>query len=213
MLNIVQKQIMRVITMKSGKEQREFFRLDAELIFDYQINSADPGYANEPDPTFSRYVNLSQQLRKMDSENSQLIDHFRFNNVKTYQLFQLINQKLETIARTVLFEHAMPTQWVNISAGGMAFREQYAIAINTDLTMRLILLPKYTAVELSGTVVDCVGEQDDDPISQRKPYRISVKFYELTEHEQQLLMQHVFHSQAKTIREQKKVSDTDNNNG
>lgn len=192
--------------MSSDENKREFFRLDSELVFDYEIiNESSQLKTNKPNNDFAKYVALAQALRQLDVDNAKIVDKLKAQHPTVLRYFEIINQKIELAARMLMFERPMPTYWVNLSAGGLAFWNEKQLEPGTQLCLRFILQPNYSALELKGEVIESVENAEHN----QKPYRISVRFHAAKESEQQLIMQHNFHMQAKMIREQKKYSADD----
>jgi hypothetical protein len=107
------------------QEQRETFRVDDIIYFDYKIiNVPDKQLATDEDvfgPAGQKYLETSQNLQNIDAEIAELTSAVALKDPTIAHFFNLLNSKIEFLSRMVLLENKLKFHEVNLSLGGMAF--------------------------------------------------------------------------------------------
>lgn len=184
-----------------SKERRNYFRFDDELELDFQIITEDDkqAIAQGTDP-ISRYQRLLERMRTLDQDHQDLYQRLKKHDPSMAEYVELLNHKVELIMQSILLSGSKPKSQVNISAGGLGFHFETMISVETTLRIKLVFHPSMQALISIGEVVACVYEPD---VSAESPYRIAVEFKEISDTDQQLIMQHIYSKQAEQQRNKK----------
>lgn len=181
------------------EERRRFFRLDDEVVMDFQAITQDE---------FSHWKeNHSQQkseLKQLEQDIGNLIHQVRSVHPAIGQVLELLNRKLNLLNGNSTTHPELNLSMtearvrVNLSACGMAFNTDADLRGSSHLLFNLQLKPSNAILSLAGNIVsiDDSGESD-------APYMVRVNFEGLKETEQELLIQHLFQLQSRTLRLQR----------
>lgn len=179
------------------EERRRFFRLDDEIVMDFRAISHDE---------FSHWKESQNQqkseLRELEDEIGTLVHQLRTSHPALGQLMELFNRKINLLhGHTGTHPELSLTSTearvrVNLSACGMAFHTDSDLSNQTHLLFNLQLKPSNANLALAGNIV---GIEKCD--SSESPYLVRVNFEDLKESEQELLIQHLFHLQSRTLRD------------
>lgn len=188
-----------------SNERRHFFRLDDDVIFEYRPISDDDDAADfgKDEPIIS-CMHILDDIREIDAlgqpalqriamHNPSIADYFRVNNKKIEMLTRFLTEEL--LAKFVLRADERETQTVNISAGGIAFNTNEALAVNSLVKVKTILLPTYDCILATAVVVGCKQEEDS--------FRISSKFLQLADVDEQKIIRHIYSLQLKQHQQNK----------
>lgn len=179
----------------SGPEQRDFFRVSQDVIFDYKAVenfAAENGKAdNEFDDATS--LSLIDELRRLDRDNVQALRILSDKNRLLGDYLQALSTKIDLIARHTLFardenDNNKATTRINLSEDGLAFLSQRAIYKGSYIAVRLIFLPSYSPVITFAKVLRCDPSKDK--------YNIAVKFHRLEEVYRQEISRQILRAQA-----------------
>jgi c-di-GMP-binding flagellar brake protein YcgR len=124
------------------------------------------------------------------------------------ELIALLNQKLERLSPFEKHEHtllAYRAREVNMSACGLAFNEEDPVAIGSQLILYLVLANGHK-LTLKGLVVGCQLEREQKPDEDDR-YNWRVDFINLTEKDQELLIQNVVQRQSAQLSKNIKIVD------
>lgn len=180
------------------EDRRRFFRLDDEVVMDFRAISQDE---------FSHWKenqNLQKsELRELEDEIGILVHQLRTSHPALGKLMELFNRKLNLLnGQAVIHPELNLTSTearvrVNLSACGMAFQTSADLSNQSHLLFNLQLKPSNATLSLAGNIVGIEKSTDPD-----EPYLVRVNFEDLKESEQELLIQHLFQLQGRTLREQ-----------
>ncbi|VUD68824.1 hypothetical protein TDB9533_04183 [Thalassocella blandensis] len=186
------------LTENSGKaEQRDFFRVSQDVIFDYHV--VDSFTADERDPQHefesSISLNLLSDLRRLDKDSEQTLRVLTEKNRLLGDYLQTLSAKIDLIAKQVLFEQdkdkGRPKTRINLSEDGLAFLSDRMLYKNSYIALRLIFLPYYTPVTSFAQVIRC--KQRDE---KEQSFHTAVKFHRLSESDRRELARQIMRTQA-----------------
>ena len=151
-------------------DERKNFRINDHIEISYYI-VPDNTASNEIEPAILDAALFDKQSAR----------HFK------------LMQKLQQLANHLFEAYSRDSQEVNISAGGVAFHAKEALADNTRLKLKIVLPHTLQGFICSARVVLCRHLPKRDA---ERPYRISVKFTELSEQYEQLLQRYILQQQT-----------------
>ncbi len=199
--------------MTKNEERRSFFRMDDELIFDYRVIDDENTEVtfDEEEPIIS-CMKILDEIKDIDSmgqpilqrismHNPSIADYLRNNNRKFDIIIRFLTEEL--LAKFVLQADKRSPVKVNLSAGGVGFYADESLEKGTLLKVKLILMPTYDCIINSAVVVGTEVVKGAE-----KPYRVSCKFVELDDHDEQRIIRHIYHKQ---IEEHKKAKQEEKN--
>ena len=184
-------------------ERREYFRIDDEVVLEYRaIRDEDVEplveriQAGVPD-RFTAASSFAATSRQM----SQVIHKVQNQSPELARCLRTIDQKLNILAQLFVTEEIQieqhPAQEVNLSAGGLAFRSQEAIAEGTLLEMRMVLFPSLIGILNVSRVLHCERLSDGDA---QFPWQIAVAYEHLRESDRELLVRHIMTKETQRMR-------------
>ena len=190
---------MKMVGNELSDEKREYFRIDDEVILCYSVLAEDAdmnkntkaeqqsinrltlkarfdSLSREMQPIHRRVIDscspeVAQYLSKVDTKLNMLSEHFVENEINAQQMQ----------------EHS-----VNIGAGGMSFTTTEAIAVDTMIELRLILLPENSGVFTYAKTISC----DSVGIGS---YNIGVQFEGMDVDIQDQISRHVLQRERENI--------------
>jgi c-di-GMP-binding flagellar brake protein YcgR len=164
-------------------ERRRYFRINDTVQLSYRVTY--PQIIEGP--ADNTYDLIAEQDRRMEV----LIAEQKHHQPALIELIALLNQKVERLAKankTADDIFVYRARKINISACGLAFTENYPLAVGAQLQLFLIF-ENNTKMSIEGLLVDC----QEDP---EKQYIWRVDFLNLTSKNQEKLIQHVVQRQS-----------------
>jgi hypothetical protein len=140
-----------------------------------------------------KYLEAAQYFQNIDSKISDLHQNLNAADQEIIHYLNLLNSKIDYLARKLLMRDSIQLRKVNISLGGMSFKTTEEIKEHNCLKILLYTKPKMIPIILDATVV--YAQYIDGTM-----YRISVSFNQLTSEQEQLLSQHILLIQTKLER-------------
>ncbi len=180
-------------------ERRRYFRINDTVKLSYR--QLDKRGKSLEDDNFDL---IAEQDRRMET----LISELKNENPKMIELIALLNQKLERLSPFEQHENtvlAYRAREVNMSACGLAFSEEIPVAIGSQLILYLVLA-NGLKLTLRGLVVGCQLEREYT-IEDGDRYNWRVDFINLTEKDQELLIQNVVQRQSVQLSKNIKIVD------
>ena len=176
-------------------ERRQHFRIEDQIYFDYKI--LEPGncyseHALQEDLLGNggrRYVETMDYFREMDYELAELTQSLALKDPTIAHYLNLINAKIDYLVRHLMIGNKMRLRSVNISLGGMAFKTKEHVKEKTHLKVVIYTKPKMIPIIVNAVVVY------SQYINQFN-HHTAVQFENLTQEDEQLLSQHIMHSQT-----------------
>ncbi|MCO6414256.1 MAG: PilZ domain-containing protein [Thiogranum sp.] len=187
-------------------ERREYFRIDDEVVLEYRLISEDDVeplveriQARVPD-RFTAASSFAATSRQM----AHLMHKVQSQSPELARCLQAIDQKLNLLAQLFVTEEIhieeQPTQEVNLSAGGIAFRSQQEIATGSLLEMRIVLFPSLIGILNISRVMHCERINDDN---RQFPWQIAATYEHLRESDRELLVRHVMSKETRRLRSER----------
>lgn len=178
-------------------ERRRYFRINDTVGISYQVLSSEEQGENVDRPYIPDVLDLvSQQDRKIE----QLLAEVSRENPKVAELVRLFNQKLERVVSQIVVEShlvdriAQRVKEANISACGIAFKNDEAISLGAKLKLELTLFPNERKILTNGYVVGC------DHVLETDMWFVRIDFYSMTEQSQEHLIQHIVQGQSAQLK-------------
>lgn len=193
------------MTQPNNDERRRYFRINDTVKLSYCI-STKPGDCDD----YCGYDLTAEQ----DARIQRIITEQKHENPAIIELIDLLNQKIDHLAhgdkspQTILAHQARN---VSISACGLAFTEQEAIKIGTQLRLFLVL-DSNKKIELEGLVIDCIPQNNQENtktntntknLDTATLFKWRVDFLHVSSHNQELLIQHIVRRQSTLLAEQR----------
>ncbi len=179
-------------------ERRRFFRLDDEVVLDFQLLLDDNVCVEQQNKQLT-------ELQALEQEIGALIHQLRSQNATFGRLAEVFNQKLNLIAGAHLREQILDEGSdgerveVNLSACGIAFANREPLPKKAKMLLNIQLKPSNTQLVLIGRIVGV------DRIEGDKPYLIRAEFENLSETQQELLIQHLFMLQNRHLKQRQEA--------
>ena len=194
-------------------ERRTYFRVEDEIIFDYAVVSQDDldlARARRED-TATAGERLNAFLLQTQAELDLALGKVRTSSPAAATCMTLLNRKLNAIAGLLplsvegkdgLLEQPMTR--CNLSASGIAFEGDGALAPGTLVKMRLIIPPSYELAVVLGEVSRC-EVLDDQP----GRYSLAIDFHFMTDECKEILISNSLRKEAALLRARRKRDDAD----
>src|SRR5690606_27316013 len=158
-------------------ERRSFFRIDESIALEYREVDERTANREEAEKVYpdSASVVLHSELKKIDSDNAQLLFQLKNGNRALGEYLHNLNRKIELLAQRLLAEHKPPaltdiTRQVSLSEGGIAFGSAKPIAKNSYIALRLTFLPSYAGLIIFAKIIRC-------ELCKAGDYQIAAKFH------------------------------------
>ncbi len=191
-------------------ERREYFRIDDEVALDYRvIDSRDVDQLLEKIQSrlvdrFTAASSFTATTRQM----THLIHKIQTQSPELARCLQAIDQKLNMIAQLFVSEEIkeklQDTREVNLSAGGVAFRAQHELPVDTLLELRMVLFPSLVGILTISRVIHCERVSDGNP---QFPWQVAVEYEHLKETDRELLVRHIMARETEQLRSQRTEND------
>lgn len=176
-------------------ERRRYFRIDDYIQLSYlpvdrqQVNNVAPE-SFFPD---AGLITLQAELKKIDSETSQLLFQIRDQNRHLGEYLQLVNRKIDLLGQQLMASQHLtdqpgPSREVNLSEEGIAFTNADALEIKQYIALHLVFLPSYAGVVLFAQVTRCEPHRNGQ-------FLIAAQFQQPSGTQLQLLSQQIMHAQ------------------
>ena len=186
-------------------DEREYYRIDDAVEFSYYLvpenrASADFTEADLKKHLFEHHAyehfQLIKQLRAIDIKSYPLFLEISQQNPSLAEYLNIINEKMMFINNAFFKAFERPAKTLNLSAGGCAFSNREELAEGTRLKIKLILRPSFHGIITSGVVV---SSRYLPNTCADNPYKISLKFTEMSEDDRQMIQQHIIKKQSKNL--------------
>jgi hypothetical protein len=185
-------------------ERRHYFRIDDKAYLRVKLLSEEAYQQmmkrGGPEHDGS---GLAAQLHTLTVQLGNVLLTIRKNNPEVAQYLQLLDKKLEIVARQVeggRGETITPDTRVNLCNGGIAYWNETLVARDTKLEIHLVLFPSYLRIAALGRVAHC--EEDPQAPAPRR-FRIGVEFTRIGEAEEDGLARHLIELQSAQLRRQR----------
>lgn len=194
------------------QERRKYFRIDDNVMLKYRVIPTE-----EVQSTTDRLkvpipnaFSLSSDFAAMREQITMLKRSIEKNNMQIAQYMQLIDRKLDMVAKVLLVQNMGGDEnlWrlVNLGAGGIAFDSPVVLPASSILEIKLGLLPSHAGLRTLGKVL-----RSDKLPEGKIGYRVAVAFLHVRDSDRELLVQHILWRQAQALRDQRSVTDQHDN--
>lgn len=187
----------------NGDDRRKYFRIEQRVSLELKI-IPESEIAEHPSPTqfeVSPNFLLLSQLQEMETESSHLLRKIAEKDSNTAAFLQIVHEKIERIAQAVASSEmkigSAAIQEVNISEGGLQFRQDHAIDKGAFLSLKLVFPESSIGLLIYAQCCRCDAMADGS-------YVTSVEFVHMPESCRMILARQIFESQA---RERKRLSE------
>ena len=187
--------------LKSNQERRRYFRVTDLVGLRYQFLSQDEqALAIQAKPT-----SLKDLLKQIDNEVLANLAIIQSSQPEVYRLLDLLNQKINlALGSDKNQEEELDTTsnvcCVNLSACGLAFPTDKPAALNQYISLELILYPNNIRLTLLAAAISCDCYEEE---SERNKYVVRADFVDMSEANQEVLVQHVIKRQAMQLKQQR----------
>ncbi len=192
-------------------ERREYFRIEDEIALDYR-----PVDASEVDGLVERIrshmvdrFTASSSFAATSRQMGHAIHKVQHDSPELARCLQAIDNKLNMIAQLFVSEemhiHDHPSREVTLSAGGLAFRSQQKIDLDSLLELRMVLFPSLVGILTISRVIKCERMQDSNS---EFPWLIAVEYEHLRESDRELLVRHIMAKETEQLRAQRSENDS-----
>ena len=180
----------RIRTINELANHRQYFRIEDKASVEIAVLSEQHSAAEyfKLNPEFG----LISEFQLLDVEAKHLLHAVTEKDKNLGQLLRLFNKKLDALSRVV----ALTTQAedhnqileVNLSEGGLAMPYPQLLVDDQAVAVKLILLPSYSGLLLTGKVLSCLGQQS--------PYELHIEFTDISDAHRQLIARHIMRLQS-----------------
>ncbi|TAL58823.1 MAG: PilZ domain-containing protein [Legionella sp.] len=177
-------------------ERRQHFRIDDHIYFDYRL--VEPGqFCSDLSITNQllgehgqKYMEAAQYFQNIDYELAELTQGIGVKEPALAHYLNLLNAKIDFLARQLLMKDKIHLRKVNLSLGGITFKTTELVKEKSNVKLIIYTKPKMIPIIVDGVVVYSKYHSENN-------YRTSVCFNNLTHDQEQLLSQHILLAQVK----------------
>lgn len=195
---------MEPVNCEDVRERRNFFRINDKVLLTYRLLDEETyqGLKNKASNNKVNSFNLKAHFAALDQSMRPVMSRLRQQSGDLALCISAMDQKLEMLAE-VLFQtdndvENLPSQEVNLSAGGICFQAQKPVQPESILQLRMLLMPSGVGIEAYARVVYCqrVKKQEVG----RFPYKVGAEFRHMREEDKDLIIRHVLCKEARERR-------------
>jgi len=188
--------------VNSQAERRRYFRVTDLVGLNYRfLSEGERDLAMSAQPT-----SLNNLLATIEEEIVVILHSLKLQNPELHRLMDLFNQKIN-----LAFGHGLADKnqhsgasiracQVSISACGIAFPCREEAQLGQTLALDLTLYPSNLRLQLMASVISCEPHPHS---SKDEPYLLRADFENLSDNDQELLVQHVIKRQAHQLKDQR----------
>jgi len=187
-------------TCGENRERRGFFRIVDDVILTYRLVERAE-YEQLPDKRSNRDTsafNLKAKFAALDRSLRPILNRLEERSSDLACYLNMLNEKLDLLADILVTQEKdasnLPSQEVDLSAGGMSFQVQKPIEAGSILKLRMLLQPSGIGIETYAKVVYCKPDGKFRPGG--FPYRIGVEFRHMRDEDSDLITRHVLCKEA-----------------
>ncbi|KTD25761.1 MULTISPECIES: PilZ domain-containing protein [Legionella] len=180
-------------------ERRQHFRIEDQVYFDYKLVEPGELYSDKLiteellGQSGKRYLETTQYFQSIDYEISKLTQALAVHEPALAHYLNLINAKIEYLARHLMIGEKIHLRKINLSLGGMAFKTKERIKEKTHMKIIIYTKPKMIPILLNASVVYSQYYNENQ-------YHTAVQFEEMDKEQEQLLSQHIILAQQSKCR-------------
>ncbi|PCK10190.1 MAG: pilus assembly protein PilZ [Alteromonadaceae bacterium] len=182
---------------KKASDQRDFFRIDQDVLFEYRPVDAYTAENQSTEGLFEDSATTStfSELKRIEQESMATLRKIAERDALLGEYLNSLNAKIDLIARHTLLHQdesseEQAKERINLSEGGLAFMSERALYKDSYLAIRLIFLPSYAPVISFAKVLRCQMKEDK--------HHVAAKFYRLAESNRREMSRQILKFQART---------------
>lgn len=183
-------------------ERRRYFRVTDLIGLNYRLlDEGERELAIRAQPS-----SLKSLLAQMDEQISVALQSVKNVSADVHLLLDLFNQKINlafghgVAGQAADYEQAMKACQVNLSACGIAFPCHETMALNQHMLLEITLFPNNVKLQLLAAVIGC---EEHPEATDNCPYLVRADFTNISDADQELLVQHVIKRQGQQLKEQR----------
>lgn len=191
--------------MTRDKERRRFFRIDDQVNLYYKkVDEKKVTPASHISDNVLGNCSLSAALELISQESRVMMHRLERTEPDVADYLKLIESKIDLISQAVMMQGTdfkeKDTCNANLSASGLAFESEEALAVGDYLEIKMLLVSCMAVIVTYGKVIYCKPKNNPDS---RFSHVIGVDYVNMKEQDRELLIRHVVKRQLQQIRENK----------
>lgn len=187
---------MNSTTPKNRSEQRDFFRISQDVIFDYQVIDSFTAEETEPQQAFTDDApnSLLDELKQLDKNNTETLRLIGQQDQLIAEYLRNLNKKIDLIARQIMFQqettNTKPKTRINLSEDGLAFIANRMLYKNSYIAVRLVFLPSFTPITAFAQIIRCEPKHEE-----QGAFHTAARFHGLSELNRKEIARQIMQSQ------------------
>jgi len=181
----------------SAHDQRDYFRIDEDVLFEYKAVSNDVADTHNPDDVFedsSGGIDLINQLKRLEKDSVQSLKLLSDKNRLLGDYLASLGKRIDLVARHVAFNNEeslskRPKTRISLSEDGVGFLSERPFYKSSMLALRVIFLPNYEVVNIFAQVVRCISRDETN--------QVAARFHRITDKDRQVISRHILRSQVR----------------
>mgnify|MGYP003631744231 FL=1 len=188
--------------LKPNHERRRYFRVSDLVGLRYQLLSQD----EQALTIQSQPSSLQDLLKQINNEILSNLALIQTSQPEVHRLLDLLNQKVnlalgaDNYNQDQDLESSNNVCSVNLSACGLAFPVEKPANLNQYMSLELTLYPNNTRLTLLAAVIACDRYEEE---SESNKYIIRANYVDISDANQEVLVQHVIKRQAMQLKQQR----------
>ena len=183
-----------------ARERRGFFRINDDVVLTYHLID-DESYRQleqkESNSEVSGFT-LKARFAAIDQSLRPVMNRLQQHSEDLATCLNAIDEKLSMLAEALFTAENdvedLPSQEVNLSAGGISFHVQKPVEPESILQLKMLLLPSRIGIVSYARVVYCQRVKGYE--IGRFPYKVGVEFQHMREEDSDLIIRHMLCKEA-----------------
>ena len=180
------------MSYQDADDRREYYRIEDLIALDFSLLSGPEALASDALHDSSPLFNLLSDLHLMDFESQHLLRHISERDRTLANYLKVMNKRIDllgqALAQNLVRDIGAPRK-VSLSEGGVSFNHPQAVAQESHLALKMVLMPQALGLLLRAKVVHCQPQADGQ-------FEIGTEFEAMTDAQRQLLARHILQKQA-----------------
>ncbi|MGR9051852.1 MAG: PilZ domain-containing protein [Gammaproteobacteria bacterium] len=188
-----------------NKERRRYFRIDDEVNLYYRkVDEKLIQQTSHMSGNLLANCSLAAALDMISQESRVMMNRIERNTPEVADYLKLIDSKIDVIAQAIMMQGTefkeQDTRNANLSASGVAFDTEEAMAPGEYLEIKMLLVSCMAVIVAYGKVIYCHAKASPD---HHFTHVVGVDYINMKEQDRELLIKHVVKRQMQQIRENK----------
>lgn len=189
------------------EEKRRYFRVNDTInLLHKVIDKKNVNALSHVSNDVLGNCSLTAALDVLTQESRMLSPRLERRDPEMFEYLKIIDTKINLIAQALSAQNEQfsehDTREVSLSATGLAFSNDKAVAVGELLELRMLLTSCMAVIVAYARVVQCKDISDDNP---ERPFAICVEYVNLTDDDRELLIKHVIKKQLQQLRDKNEV--------